>query len=234
MAACGLFIAGTGTEVGKTYVAAMIARSLARAGRRVGVYKPVASGCREERGQCTADDAVELWEAAGRPGKLEAVCPQCFLAPVAPSRAAMLEGRTVDAALLRRGIEYWQRASDVVLVEGAGGLMSPLSDCDYNIDLAADLGLPLVVVAANELGVINATLQTLITARAKAPRLPIAGVVLNQTARREGDASLTTNAEELAARCEAPLLATLAFGECHFSAEIDWLAVANAQRTHDA
>jgi dethiobiotin synthetase len=222
----GLFIAGTSTEVGKTHVAAMIARSLVAAGRRVGVYKPVASGAKPQAaGQLVAEDAVALWEAARRPGELERVCPQRFKAPLAPSRAAAVEGKRVDAALLRSGLDYWRERSDIVLVEGAGGLMSPLSDEDYNIDLARDLGLPLVIVAANELGVINATLQTIITARAKAPGLPIAGVVLNQPQRREGDASLASNAEELAARCDVPLLATINCGDESFANHVDWLAL---------
>jgi dethiobiotin synthetase len=222
----GLFITGTSTEVGKTHVAAMIARQLVREGRRVGLYKPVASGCRGEAGERVADDAVELWEAAGRPGELERVCPQRFLAPLAPHRAARKEGKRVDAALLRTGLDYWREHSDIILVEGAGGLMSPLSDEDYNIDLAAEFGFPLLIVAANELGVINATLQTLITARARAPELPIAGVVLNQAALRENDASLKSNAEELAARIDAPKLATVAYRHSDFDKTIDWFAIA--------
>jgi len=103
--------------------------------------------------------------------------------------------------------------------------MSPLSDDDYNADLAADLGLPLVIVAANELGVINATLQTIITARAVAPQLPIAGVILNQTALRDEDASVGRNAEELRARCDVPLLATVGLGQQQLSGGVDWVAL---------
>ncbi|HYW79764.1 MAG TPA: dethiobiotin synthase, partial [Thermoguttaceae bacterium] len=80
----GLFITGTDTEVGKTYVASLIARSLVASGHRVGVYKPAASGCRLEAGVLVSDDAISLWEAAGRPGDLQHVCPQCFAAPLAP------------------------------------------------------------------------------------------------------------------------------------------------------
>jgi dethiobiotin synthetase len=229
----GLFITGTSTEVGKTHVAAMIARALVADGRRVGVYKPAASGCRREgetptSSQLVADDAATLWEAAGRPRTLEDVCPQRFLAPLAPHRAAREEGLRVDAALLRSGIEPWLASSEIVLVEGAGGLMSPLGDEDYNVDLAAEFGLPLVIVAANELGVINQALQTIITAQARAPHLAIAGVVLNQATRREGDASLSSNADELRARCPAPLLATVSFGESAFGARIDWFRLACA------
>jgi dethiobiotin synthetase len=224
--AYGLFIAGTSTEVGKTHVAAMIARALVAEGRRVGAYKPAASGCREDHGELIADDAASLWEAAGRPGELARVCPQRFLAPLAPPRAAALEGRRVDGHLLRTGVEYWRQRSDVVLVEGAGGLMSPLSDEDYNIDLAHDLGYPLVIVAANELGVLNATLQTIITARTNAPRLPIAGVVLNQASQRPGDDSHAYNAEDLASRLDVPLLATVGYQQSVFSPAVAWFALA--------
>ena len=223
---CGLFIAGTSTEVGKTRIGAMIARELFGAGRRVGVYKPAASGCRIEAGRVVADDAVRLWEAAGRPLTTDEVCPQRFLAPVSPPRAATAEGRRVDERLLRAGLAPWLAASEIVLAEGAGGLMSPLGDATYNIDLAADFGFPLVIVAANELGAVNHSLQTIVTARARAPRLPIAGIVLNQAALREGDASLATNADDLAERCGVPLLATVAHGGEQFSSTIDWFALA--------
>ncbi|QDT70426.1 ATP-dependent dethiobiotin synthetase BioD 1 [Planctomycetes bacterium MalM25] len=204
----GLFITGTGTEVGKTHVAALIARQLVAEGVRVGVYKPAASGCRRIDDELVADDAVALWEAAGRPLTLEAVCPQRFEAPLAPNVAAREAGMRVDAELLRGGLEPW-RDFEFVLVEGAGGLMSPLSDADYNADLARDLDLPLVIVAANRLGVINDTLQTVITAGARS--LPVAGVVLNDVT-PTADESRDTNAGELKQRLSAPLVGRLSFG----------------------
>ena len=208
----GLFITGTGTGVGKTHVAAMIARSLVASGHRVGVYKPVASGCyMGEEGKIVADDAVQLWEAASRPENLDLVCPQKFLAPLAPHRAAAEEGRRVDSKLLRDGFEHWRSTCDVVLVEGAGGLLSPISDEDDNAKLAADLGLPLLIVATNELGTINATRQTVLAARVLMPQLPIAGIVLNQTEPREEDNSLQSNQEEIALWCNVPILASIEF-----------------------
>jgi dethiobiotin synthetase len=227
MNASGLFITGTSTEVGKTQVAAMIARALVREGRKVGVYKPAASGCHDTREGRVSEDALALWEAAGRPDVLERVCRYMFLAPLAPHLAARLESCEVQPTELRSGIMSWRAISDIVLVEGSGGLMSPLSDVLYNIDLAVEFGYPLVIVAPNELGVINATLQTVITARAKAPQLRIAGVVLNQASRRENDASIASNAEELAARCDAPLLAIVEHGAEEFSKRVDWFALAS-------
>jgi dethiobiotin synthetase len=209
----GLFITGSDTGVGKTYVTALIARSLRNRGLRVGVYKPVASGCRSASGHLISDDAETLWQAAGCSGDLERVCPQRFAAPLAPHLAAAVEGKIVDSGLLRAGIEYWQERSDVILVEGAGGLMSPLTPDEYNADLALDLGYPLVIVVANRIGAINQALSTLIAAAKFQEGLPLAGIVLNQpSADTADDPSIATNARELARRAVCPVLADLSFG----------------------
>src|SRR5688572_18386462 len=156
----GLFVTGTDTGVGKTYVAAMIVRALTEAGHRVGMYKPVASGCRWDGNQLAADDAVALWQAAGSTGSWHRVCPQRFAARIAPPHAAQAEGKEVDSQLLRSGLDYWLERSDIVIVEGAGGLMSPVTNSEFVADLARDFGFPLVIVTRNILGTINQTLQT--------------------------------------------------------------------------
>ncbi|MGA2033712.1 MAG: dethiobiotin synthase [Thermoguttaceae bacterium] len=226
-----LFITGTDTGVGKTHVAALIARSLVAAGRRVGVYKPAASGCRRVDGRLLSDDALALWEAAGRPGPLERVCPQCFQAPLAPHLAARCEGKQLDAGLLRSGIDFWRSRSDIVLIEGAGGLMSPLGDEEYVADLAYDFGCPLVVVTRNVLGTINATLQTLIAAAVFRDGLAVAGVVLNHPAPPSADdVSLSTNRRELVLRCVPPVLGEVRFGSEQLDAEVDWFALAGGTR----
>ncbi|MCO6457626.1 MAG: dethiobiotin synthase [Pirellulaceae bacterium] len=208
----GLFVTGTDTGVGKTTVAAAIARQLAASGCRVGVYKPVASGCRLKGGKQVSDDALQLWEAAGRPLSLPAVCPQVFLAPLAPHLAARQEGCEVDADLLRRGADTWRDHCELLIVEGAGGLMTPLTDDEYVADLAYDLGYPLIVVAPNVLGVINQTLQTLIAAATFREGLEIAGIVLNDVRPpREADASSASNLDELRRRCIPPVLGRLAW-----------------------
>jgi dethiobiotin synthetase len=223
----GLFITGTDTGVGKTYVAALVARSLRNAGYRVGVYKPAASGCRWQDGELVSDDAVALWDAAGRPGDLDHVCPQRFVAPLAPHLAARQEGKQLDIDSLYQGMEYWRDRAEVLVVEGVGGLMSPLGDALYVADLAARFGFPLVVVSRNVLGTINQTLQTLIAAAAfRKNGLPVAGVVLNEAGPPSADdVSLATNRRELAVHSGSPILAGVAW-RGDFDAEVNWFSLA--------
>ncbi len=222
----GLFITGTDTEIGKTYVAALVAKALRDAGHRVGVYKPAASGCERRDGELISEDALTLWQAAGSPGTLAEVCPQVFAAAKAPHLAAHDEGKQLDPDLLRRGLDVWLRRSDVVIVEGAGGLMSPLGDDEFVADLAYDLGFPLLVVADNRLGAINHVLQTLITAATFRDGLTVAGIVLNQP-RPEGDEQLRTeNVREIRHRAIPPVLAEVHWQDTCLADQRDWFAVA--------
>jgi dethiobiotin synthetase len=229
----GLFVTGTDTGVGKTYLACLIARALREQALRVGVYKPAASGCRTEQGRLISDDAVALWEAAGRPGDVEHVCPQCFAAPTAPHLAARAEGRRVDRDLLRRGLDYWRERSDVLVVEGVGGLLTPISDEDYVANLAREFGFPLVVVSRNALGTINQTLQTLHVAATYGGGMPVAGVVLNdvEPVRVASDASAASNPDELRRRCRVPLLAHVAWGAVALAPTAAWDALWSTRRT---
>jgi dethiobiotin synthetase len=232
----GLFITGTDTEIGKTYVGALVARALVAAGHRVGVYKPAASGCEERGGTLVSLDAVALWEAAGKPRSLAEVCPQTFAAPLAPHLAAAAQGCKLNGSLLRRGLDVWLEHSDVVLIEGAGGLMSPLGEDEYVADLAYDFGYPLVVVAANALGTINHVLETCITAATFRDGLEVAGIVLNEPRRAGDDPSTTHNAREIRRRAVPPLVAEVAFGAERFEPAVDWyqLAAAPLPRQHRA
>jgi dethiobiotin synthetase len=226
----GLFVVGTDTDVGKTFVASRIAAALVRTGLKVGVYKPAASGCHRVGRALVSDDAVALWNAAGRPGSLKAVCPQRFAAPLAPHLAARQEKKQLDAGLLRAGLKHWTESSDIVIVEGAGGLMSPLGDHEYVADLAADFGFPLIVVVPNRIGAINCALLTLIAAAARPVPLPIAGIVLNDIlSPKTRDPSTKSNGLELELRSAPPLLAQLHHRAPDFNHPIDWLALAKAR-----
>lgn len=196
----GLFVTGTDTSVGKTAVAVAIARSLAAAGRRVGVYKPVASGIASI--DDPGGDPRRLWEAAGRPGDLAAVCPQAYPAAIAPVRAAAAAGRALDGSLLRTGLAAW-RESDVVVVEGAGGLFSPLDARTLGVDLAHEFGFPLVVVDDARLGAIGRSLTTVRAARAEG--LAVAACVLSHVLPPHGDASDPESDKAIAATAAADL-----------------------------
>lgn len=211
-----LFFAGTDTDVGKTYVASLAARVIVADGIKLGVYKPVASGCHTEQGQLIAEDAVSLWKAAGKPLSLEQVCPQRFKAPLAPPEAAALEKTQVDAGKIRDGIKIWEQNSELVIVEGAGGLFSPLADGMLNIDLAQQLNAPVIVVAANRLGAIH---QTLATCEAAANRgiHPIGIVLCDPTG--TADDSATSNSEQIEKYCSVPILGSVPFNGIERDAE---------------
>lgn len=204
----GLFVTGTDTGVGKTYLAALIARQLRSEGVSVGVYKPACSGSRVlPDGRQAWDDVEAHFEALGGLHPRERICPQCFRAPLAPPAAARAEGRTVDAPLLRTGADWWRGRVDALLVEGAGGLLSPLSDADAVADVACDLGFPLLIVARLGLGTINHTLLTLEAAERRG--LMVAGVVLNRAPGDPSSLADETNPAELAARTRVPILGVL-------------------------
>lgn len=196
----GIYVTGTDTDVGKTAVAVAIVRGLVQAGKRVGVYKPVATG--------GVHDAQALWDAAGRPLTLAQVCPQLFPAPISPPRSACAAGAIVDDDLLERGLEPWKSGFDVVVVEGAGGLFSPLSDTWSNADLARRLDLPLVVVDAARLGAIGRTLCVVTAARSCG--LVVAAVVLSQTVPLTGSPADPASAWRIAHDSREDLAADLA------------------------
>ena len=204
------FIAGTGTGVGKTFVAASIAYAFRIKGADVGVMKPVESGCRTEGKALMPADALLLKEASGSGDPLELICPYRFRMPLAPNIAARHEGMVVDFGNIRGCLTRLKGTHDVVVVEGAGGLLSPLTDDLSCADLALFLNAQLVVVALNGLGVINQALLTIEAARSRA--IPIKGVVLNSPAPHDPeDPSLDTNAGEIERLGRVDILGTVPF-----------------------
>lgn len=219
----GLFVTGTDTGVGKTHVAAQIIESLCHAGHRVGVYKPVESGCERNGDQLVPADALKLLAASNVETHYSNVCPQRFEAALAPNVAAQHQGSRVDGKLLRAGLSFWSDRCDVVVIEGAGGLMSPVSDDDFVADLAFEFGYPLVVVAPNVLGTINQTVQTLIAAATFRDGLSVAGVVLND--RSETDYSAESNLQQIRKLCVPPVLGHVAW-QGRLDSKVDWFELA--------
>ncbi len=175
----GVFITGTDTGVGKTRVGTAIAHLLLKRGLRVRPRKPVESGCPVGADGLEPQDALALWEAAGYAEPLDRVCRYRLRAAVSPERAAMLEGMTLDFAMLHGACTADIGPEDFLQVEGAGGFYSPLARGTLNADLAAALGLPVLLVAADRLGVINHVLLTVEAIRTRG--LALAGIVLSQT-----------------------------------------------------
>lgn len=202
----GLFITGTDTGVGKTHIACQIVRELRAAGHRVGAFKPACSGAViNPNNPPRWDDIDRLRDALVRDAADDLICPQRFLAPLAPPVAARQEGRTVDLDAVHRGLDAWRSECDIVIVEGAGGLLCPLTDNQTMADLAAQFGFPMLIVARLGLGTINHTLLTAEVARRR--DLPVAGILFNESVPTADDVSAATNADEVAARCDVPVLA---------------------------
>lgn len=145
-----------------------------RAGVAVGAYKPVASGAPT----LEQSDGFQLWQASGQRGLLAEVTPQCFLAPLAPPIAAELEGKEVSDELIIVGARHWAKGCQFLVVEGAGGLMSPMSWTMTNAALALELQFPVVLVSENRLGVVNQVLTTLTAAWSMG--LHVCCIVLNE------------------------------------------------------
>jgi dethiobiotin synthetase len=191
----GFFITGTDTGVGKTVVAAALAIVLRESGRDVGVMKPVASGCVRRREGLVSEDAEFLAKAAEAPETLEEISPIRFEAPLAPTVAAARAGVETD---LEPMWEAWRRlrdAHEILLVEGIGGILCPVTPAMSVADLAKEFRLPLLVVARSTLGTINHTALTIEAARARG--LAVAGVVINRYNHESPDLAEMTSPDEI-------------------------------------
>lgn len=165
----GVFIAGTDTDAGKTVVACLAARAAAASGRAVAVMKPVASG--------GADDVERLLAACGREIPRAEANPYCFAAPLAPPLAARLEGKEIDWERILSARRDLARRGDFLVVEGAGGLLSPVAPGKTCLDLARAVGLPLWVAVPSRVGMIHQAASTLLAARSLG--VPAAGFVVS-------------------------------------------------------
>lgn len=195
----GVFVTGTGTEVGKTVVAAAIARTLAAEGRRVVVFKPAVTGLDEG----VETDHALLRRASGSDQSDEEIAPYRYGPPASPHLAAALAGEEIDPERLRQAAAAAAAGADAIVCEGVGGLLVPLSPGYLVRDLAIDLGYPVVVVAGPGLGTINHTLLTLESARAV--ELEVAGVVLTPWPAEPTEIE-TSNRETIAGLGKAPVL----------------------------
>lgn len=216
----GFFVVGTDTGVGKTLVTTALARALRAQGLAVRVCKPVATGASRVEGRWLAEDTRLLAEAIGAgPEEHDAITPWVFPEPAAPPVAARAAGISLSLTDLANAVRRQAARGQVILVEGVGGLLCPLTEQETVADLAVMLGLPVLVVARRSLGTLNHTLLTIESARRRG--LPLVGLVVSETEPVEGLAA-RTNVEELRRRIDIPLLAVVPHQAPDALAALDW------------
>ena len=181
LSARALFVAGAHTDIGKTHVGCALIRAARARGLSCDAFKPVLSGF--DPAQAAESDAGRLLAALGRPiGELDGVSPLRFTAPLAPPLAARREGQRLAIADLAARCRAWlaESPAQLKLLEGAGGLMSPIAEDGTALDLPQKLGLPSILVSGAYLGAVSHTLTALEVLRARG--LPVLAVVVSEDA----------------------------------------------------
>ena len=173
----GIFVTGTGTGVGKSVVAAAICAALAARGQKVAAFKPVVTGVGGQPPAAWPADHELLAAAAGGGQAPGHVTPYTFREPVSPHFASQLEGRAIEPARIRAAAAKAASGADVLVCEGVGGLLVPLTPTYSVRDLAVELKLPVLVAARTGLGTINHSLLTVESALAAGLR--VAGLVMS-------------------------------------------------------
>ncbi|MBQ9872870.1 MAG: dethiobiotin synthase [Thermoguttaceae bacterium] len=189
-----LFMIGTGTDVGKTFVSGLIVKKMAKAGLKVGYFKIAASGnIRDVDGCLRPVDALWIKNASGIDQSLESACPYVYEAAVSPHLASRLEGNPVEIGVVRERFEALSRSFDYTVIEGCGGIVCPLRIDGETIlleDAIRELDSPCLLVAGSGLGTINEVVLTVEYARIK--KIPLRGIIFNRF--RRGNALCEDNA----------------------------------------
>lgn len=215
----GLFITATDTSVGKTVVTSSIAWALRKRGLKVSVSKPMASGCRHDREGLVAEDAEAIAHFSDCRLPLDVINPVRYAKPVAPAVAADELGEEIDFTAIARSLQRLDEWGDVMLIEGVGGLLVPISATQPQVtvlDLVMALRYPTIVVCRAGLGTLNHTAMTVRLLRESG--LSIAGLVINgyiadqgasTSQTQQADASMASNRLWLERMTRLPVLATL-------------------------
>jgi len=210
----GIFVTGTDTEIGKTFVTAGIAGALEARGVDVGVAKPMMSGAKREDPD---SDAALLKQLSGDQNGLEVINPFQFDEAVSPYIAAKRQGVRITLEELVRSFEAVRESHDFYLMEGAGGLMAPMGEGYHNGHIAREINFPLIIIARPGLGTVNHTLLTIDKARSMG--LAISGVIINGVRAGERSIPERTNPQLIEEFSGVPVLG-----------EVPWLAENNPQK----
>jgi dethiobiotin synthetase len=195
------FVTGTDTGVGKTFVVSRIVAALRKEGVDAVGMKPICCGDR--------DDAEALHRASENAASINDINPIWLRTPAAPYTAAMIEGRTIDLALIRESFDRLRSSHQRVIVEGVGGWRVPIARDYFVSELARDFALPVVIVVANRLGALNHTLLTIESIRANG--LECTGIILNHVSPEHSDPATVTNRGILEDLAGVPVLGEIRF-----------------------
>lgn len=203
----GIFITGTDTGVGKTYVAAGLIRAAKGKGLSVCPMKPVETGCGVRNGKLVPEDAVRLMKAADVDEPVDFINPYRLKKPLAPSVASEIEGISIDRKRIIASYSRMKRKYGLTVVEGAGGIMVPLAGQYLVLDMIRDLNIPLVIVARPGIGTINHSLLTVAAARSR--KLNVLGVIINYAVQKRTGLSEKTNPAVIEQLGAVPVLGTV-------------------------
>ncbi len=205
----GIFITGTDTGVGKTFVASGLLRAFNEMGYKVCPMKPVETGCKVRDGRLIPHDGMKLIKASGVKEPLDIINPYRFKLPLAPSVAAELEGVRIHKRKIISTCRYLLNKYEVTIVEGAGGIMVPIYKRYLYRDLIKELDLPVVIVSRPGLGTINHTLLTIEVAKSRG--IEVIGIIINYAVKTKRDPSEKTNPEILSKISGIPILGVIPY-----------------------
>ncbi|MBW7898027.1 ATP-dependent dethiobiotin synthetase BioD 1 [Candidatus Brocadiaceae bacterium B188] len=205
----GYFITGTDTHVGKTMVAGGLAALYRNKGLDVGVMKPIATGCKRVNNTLISDDAIFLKNSAEVDDEYELINPVSLEQPLAPTIAARLSDTKIDLEKIRMAYDSLCERHEYLIIEGIGGLLVPIDEYYFVVDLAYEMELPVIVVCRPNLGTINHTLLTVSYAREHG--LTVKGIVMNESTENGNDVVMRTNIDEIKRLTGLPLLGVIPF-----------------------
>ncbi|MCF6148532.1 MAG: dethiobiotin synthase [Candidatus Kuenenia sp.] len=204
----GYFITGTDTGVGKSIVAGGLAALMKNNGYNSGVMKPIATGCKYHNNMLVSDDALFLQSAAETDDDYELINPIRYEQPLAPTIAAQLNNTVNDLEKIRHAFNTLCERHDFMIIEGIGGLLVPINEYYFVIDLAYEFELPLIIVSRLSLGTINHTLLTVAYAREHG--VNIKGIIFNDPSGTD-ECLKNYNAEEIKRLTNVPILGVIPF-----------------------
>jgi dethiobiotin synthetase len=209
----GIFVTGTDTGVGKTLVAAGLCASLRESGVNVGIMKPIETGF-----VLSTSDSGFLKRTAGVEDSVESMTPYRLKLPLSPFAAGRIEGIRIDLRRIDRAFGRLLKRHRGLIVEGAGGLLVPITRNTMMADLAVRLGTPILIVSRTNLGTLNHTLLTVEAARSR--KIPVVGVVFNNLVQKRGVAE-ETNVATIRPLLTVPVLGEIPYAPFYNKSEAD-------------